>query len=153
MEFSRQDQSVAISFFRDLPNPGMEPGSPALQADSLLSEPPREAPILAQSTLQIGVLITGRIKGLQVAGIRQRLVRGSNIRTLSLFLIRMLLVLASFLRETPHRVQQWLLKAPAFPGPQNRDFSNQRAPLSCIFCRSPGLSLQLCSESGPRQGH
>ena len=24
----------------DLPNPGMEPGSPALQADSLLSEPP-----------------------------------------------------------------------------------------------------------------
>ena len=25
---------------RDLPNPGMEPGSPALQADSLPSEPP-----------------------------------------------------------------------------------------------------------------
>ena len=24
----------------DLPNPGIEPGSPALQADSLLSEPP-----------------------------------------------------------------------------------------------------------------
>ena len=77
----------------------------------------REAPILAQSTLQIRVLITERIKGLQVAGIRRRLVRRSNIRTLSLFLIWMLLVLASFLRETPHRVQQWLLKAPAFPGP------------------------------------
>ena len=31
---------VAISFSRgDLPDPGMEPGSPALQADSLLSEP------------------------------------------------------------------------------------------------------------------
>ena len=30
----------------DLPNPGMEPGSPVLQADSLLSEPP-EKPILS----------------------------------------------------------------------------------------------------------
>ena len=30
---------VAISSFRDLPDPGIEPGSPALQADSLLSEP------------------------------------------------------------------------------------------------------------------
>ena len=27
----------------DLPNPGIEPGSPALQADSLLSEPPGKA--------------------------------------------------------------------------------------------------------------
>ena len=26
----------------DLPNPGMEPRSPALQVDSLLSEPPRK---------------------------------------------------------------------------------------------------------------
>ena len=31
---------VAISFSRDLPNPGIEPRSPALQADSLLPEPP-----------------------------------------------------------------------------------------------------------------
>ena len=31
---------AAILFSRDLPNPGIEPGSPALQADSLLSEPP-----------------------------------------------------------------------------------------------------------------
>ena len=31
---------VAISFSRDLPNPGMEPRSPLLQVDSLLSEPP-----------------------------------------------------------------------------------------------------------------
>ena len=30
---------VAISFSRDLSNPGIEPGSPALQADSLPSEP------------------------------------------------------------------------------------------------------------------
>ena len=31
---------VAISFARYLPDPGIEPGSPALQADCLLSEPP-----------------------------------------------------------------------------------------------------------------
>ena len=30
---------VAMPSFRDLPDPGIEPGSPALQADSLLSEP------------------------------------------------------------------------------------------------------------------
>ena len=31
---------VAISFSRDFPDPGIEPRSPALQADSLPSEPP-----------------------------------------------------------------------------------------------------------------
>ena len=31
---------VAVSFSRDLPHPGIEPSSPALQADSLLSQPP-----------------------------------------------------------------------------------------------------------------
>ena len=31
---------VAIPFSRDLPNPGTEPKSPSLQADSLPSEPP-----------------------------------------------------------------------------------------------------------------
>ena len=30
---------VAIPFSRDLPNPGIKPRSPALQADSLLAEP------------------------------------------------------------------------------------------------------------------
>ena len=30
---------VAISFSRDLPNPGIEPGSPAFQAETLTSEP------------------------------------------------------------------------------------------------------------------
>ena len=33
---------IAISFSRDLPDPGIEPGSPALQADALQSEPPGE---------------------------------------------------------------------------------------------------------------
>ena len=32
---------VAISFLEDLPNPGIEPRSAALQADYLSSEPPR----------------------------------------------------------------------------------------------------------------
>ena len=31
---------VAIPFFRDLPNPAIEPRSPAVQADSFPSEPP-----------------------------------------------------------------------------------------------------------------
>ena len=34
---------VAIPFSRDVPNPGIQPGSPALQADSLPSEPPRKS--------------------------------------------------------------------------------------------------------------
>ena len=36
---------VAISFSRDLPNPGIEPGSPPLQADALPSDPP-EKPVV-----------------------------------------------------------------------------------------------------------
>ena len=38
---------VGISFSRDLYNPGIEPRSPALQADSLLSETP-EKPLRGQ---------------------------------------------------------------------------------------------------------
>ena len=42
MEFSRQGYWSGLPFPSpgDLPDPGIEPGSPALQADSLLSEPP-----------------------------------------------------------------------------------------------------------------
>ena len=42
MEFSRQEYWSGLPFPSpgDLPNPGMEPGSPALQADALSSEPP-----------------------------------------------------------------------------------------------------------------
>ena len=41
MGFSRQEYWRELPFPspEDLPNPGIEPGSPALQADSLLSEP------------------------------------------------------------------------------------------------------------------
>ena len=38
MEFSRQELPYPSQ--GDLPNPGVKPGSPALQADSLPSEPP-----------------------------------------------------------------------------------------------------------------
>ena len=40
MEFPRQEYWSGLPFPspRDLPNPGIEPGSPALQADSLLSD-------------------------------------------------------------------------------------------------------------------
>ena len=42
MEFFRQESWSGLPFPspEDLPNPGIEPGPPALQADSLLSEPP-----------------------------------------------------------------------------------------------------------------
>ena len=42
MEFSRQEHWCELLFpsLEDLPDPGIEPGSPALQADSLQSEPP-----------------------------------------------------------------------------------------------------------------
>ena len=38
---------VALSFSRDLPNPGIEPRSPALQADVLTFEPPGKPYIYA----------------------------------------------------------------------------------------------------------
>ena len=42
MEFSRQEYWSGLSFASpgDLPDPGIEPKSPVLQADSLLSDPP-----------------------------------------------------------------------------------------------------------------
>ena len=43
-------EGVAIPFFKgSLPDPGIEPGSPALQADSLPSKPPGNASIIAAS--------------------------------------------------------------------------------------------------------
>ena len=42
MEFSRHEYWSGLPFPspEDLPDPGIEPGSPALQADALPSEPP-----------------------------------------------------------------------------------------------------------------
>ena len=44
MEFSRQEYWSGLPFPSpgDLPDPGIEPGSPALQTDTLLSDPPGE---------------------------------------------------------------------------------------------------------------
>ena len=53
MEFSRQEYWSGLPFPSpgDLPNRGIEPGSHALQADSLPSEPPGTTPIYSQSGL------------------------------------------------------------------------------------------------------
>ena len=40
MEFSRQEYWLPFPSPGDLPNPGIEPRSPTLWADALLSEPP-----------------------------------------------------------------------------------------------------------------
>ena len=44
MGFSRQGcwNELAFPSPEDLPNPGIKPGSPTLQADALLSEPPEK---------------------------------------------------------------------------------------------------------------
>ena len=54
LEFSRQEYWSGLLFLSpgDLPEPGIEPGSPALQADSLLSEPPRK-PCICPNVLVI----------------------------------------------------------------------------------------------------
>ena len=54
MGFSRQEYWSGLPFLSpgDLPNPGMEPRSPALQADALLSEPPGKPRILERRTLK-----------------------------------------------------------------------------------------------------
>ena len=48
LEFSRQEYWSRQPFLSpgDLPNPRIEPGSPAMQADSLLSEPPGKPVVL-----------------------------------------------------------------------------------------------------------
>ena len=46
MRFSRQEYWSGLPFptLEDLSHPGIEPGSPALRADALLSEPPGKPP-------------------------------------------------------------------------------------------------------------
>ena len=54
MEFSRQEYWSGLPFLSpwDLPDLGIKPGSPALQADALLSEPPGKL-ILITSKVEI----------------------------------------------------------------------------------------------------
>ena len=53
LEFSRQKYQSRLAFPSpgDLSNPGIEPRSPTLQADSLLSEPPGKPKICCQKSL------------------------------------------------------------------------------------------------------
>ena len=53
MEFSRQEYWSGLPFPSpgDLPDPGIEPGSPTLQADTLLSEPPGKPRMCQRHTL------------------------------------------------------------------------------------------------------
>ena len=53
MEFSRQEYWCGLPFPSpgDLPNPGIEPGSPALRADALPSEPPGNTNIIGDIVL------------------------------------------------------------------------------------------------------
>ena len=55
MGFSRQQYWSGVPFPSpgDLPDPGTEPRSPALRADVLQSEPPREAFYLPKTSLKI----------------------------------------------------------------------------------------------------
>ena len=50
MGFSRQEYWSGLPFPSpgDLPDPGIEPGSPALEADALTSEPPGKPPLVSE---------------------------------------------------------------------------------------------------------
>ena len=54
MEFSRQENWNGLPFPSpgDLPNPGIEPGSPTLQADSLVYELPGKSHINIRKSLK-----------------------------------------------------------------------------------------------------
>ena len=63
MGFSKQEYWSGLPFPLpwDLPKPGIEPGSPALQADSLLSEPPEKLIVSTGLPFQ-NVCIVGTIQ-------------------------------------------------------------------------------------------
>ena len=60
MGFSRQEYWTGLPFPSpaDLPDPGIEPGSPELQADSLPSEPPREVQRQNDKPVTLPTIIT-----------------------------------------------------------------------------------------------
>ena len=64
MEFSRQEYWSGLPFPSpgDLPNPGIELGSPTLQVDSLLSEPPPKDP----PEIHISHLVDGSLRSLSL---------------------------------------------------------------------------------------
>ena len=60
MEFSRLEYWSGLPFPSpgDLPNPGIKPGSPTLQAESLLSEPPGKLNVTWVIFVKIGPVVT-----------------------------------------------------------------------------------------------
>ena len=60
MEFSRQEYWRRLPFpsAGALPDPGAEPRSPALQADSLLFEPPGKPRVMSLRSLALAVFFT-----------------------------------------------------------------------------------------------
>ena len=61
VEFSRQEywNGQPFPFPGDLPDPGVEPGSPELQADSLPSEPRGKSKVYSLSKFQVQSIILG----------------------------------------------------------------------------------------------
>ena len=59
MGFSRQEYWSGLLFPSpgDLPNPGIEPGSPTLQADALSSEPPGKTQLSYEGSLNSDCII------------------------------------------------------------------------------------------------
>ena len=71
MEFSRQEYWSRLPFLSpwDLPDPGIEPGSPVLQADSLLFKPPFTGQDIIRSMGQYG-LVKSIVSGVRRPGSR-----------------------------------------------------------------------------------
>jgi len=65
MGFSRQEYWSGLPFPSpgDLPNPGIKPRSPTLQADALTSEPPGKPPHLPRMPSNTGIQISGPVVG------------------------------------------------------------------------------------------
>ena len=76
MEFSRQEYWSGLPFLPpgDLPNPGTEPRSPALQADSLPSDPPGKPHCLQRKSQRLSppqkkleiISEVGKVTGYQI---------------------------------------------------------------------------------------
>ena len=62
--FSRQEYWSGLPFPspEDLPNPGIEPGSPALRADALPFEPPGKTHLMGTADLLEKTLMLGKVK-------------------------------------------------------------------------------------------
>ena len=65
MEFSRQKYWSGLPFPSpgDLPDPGIKPGSPTLQTDTLLFEPPGKPNIFNHKSLHVSIIISLKFLG------------------------------------------------------------------------------------------